>query len=331
MKKTLMMALVLMASASFSTVSAKDKKEKTAQQVSVDQPVRLVTANDSISFAAGYTLSEGLDKFLKQNFNVGPADMPIVLQGYRESISKRNEPNYNAYSAGMQIAQMVTERMLPRLMNEFKFGKDSLNEAVLLSGFEAALAGDTTHYTESSAKDYFVAARKAITDKRNALTKEEGELFLAENKTKKDVVTLPSGLQYKVLHQGKGDIPALDDKIQVVYEGRTLDGKVFDATEKHQLPKDRNYDEFGLEGLIKGWQEALTHMPVGSKWEVYVPWELAYGERGAGAGIPPYSTLVFTLELKGIVSATPASQPATPNKGATPAKPNRIKKVARKK
>ena len=126
--------------------------------------------------------------------------------------------------------------------------------------------------------------------------KEAGEKFLAENAKKEGVVTLPSGLQYKVLVKGDGPIPTLDDKIQVNYEGRLVDGTMFDASAKHG---DKPM-EFKPSQVIKGWQEALTMMPVGSTWQLFIPFELAYGDRDSGQ-IKPFSALVFDVQLVGIV------------------------------
>ena len=135
-----------------------------------------------------------------------------------------------------------------------------------------------------------------------------GKCWLAENAKKEGVKVTPSGLQYKVLKEGNGEVPKASDEVEVIYEGRMLDGTVFDATSKHHGAKT---DKFNAGRLIKGWTEALTMMPVGSKWEIYIPQELAYGERGAGQ-IPPYSTLVFDLELVSIVKPeVKEAQPAT--------------------
>jgi FKBP-type peptidyl-prolyl cis-trans isomerases 1 len=109
-------------------------------------------------------------------------------------------------------------------------------------------------------------------------------------------VTLPSGLQYKVLTQGTGAVAKADDKVRVRYEGRLIDGTVFDASAKH----DDNGVVFQPKQVIKGWTEALTMMPVGSKWQLYIPQELAYGQRGAGKDIRPYSALIFDVEVLGI-------------------------------
>ena len=133
-----------------------------------------------------------------------------------------------------------------------------------------------------------------------------GEKFLAENAKKPGVKVLPSGLQYKVIKAGQGEVPKATDEVEVIYEGRLIDGTVFDATSKHGGAKT---DKFRAGNLIKGWTEALTTMPVGSKWQLYIPYELAYGERQAGQ-IPPYSTLVFDLELVSIVKPEVTSEPA---------------------
>ena len=126
--------------------------------------------------------------------------------------------------------------------------------------------------------------------------KEAGEKFLAANAKKKGVKTLESGVQYKVLTAGKGAIPTASQKVKVNYEGRTVDGTVFDSSYKRGKPTDFRCDQ-----VIKGWTDALTHMPVGSTWEVYIPQQLAYGERGAGNDIKPFSMLIFKIELLEIV------------------------------
>ena len=147
----------------------------------------------------------------------------------------------------------------------------------------------TTYFKEKEEKE------KAEREAKAKAAKEEGEKFLKENTKKKGVVTLPSGLQYRVIRKGKGPMPKEDDMVTVKYEGRLIDGTVFDSSYK-RTPQT---NDFRPKQLIKGWTEALTHMPVGSKWEIYVPQELGYGERQAGQ-IPPYSTLIFVMELEAI-------------------------------
>ena len=122
--------------------------------------------------------------------------------------------------------------------------------------------------------------------------KEEGEKFLAENGRKEGVVTLPSGLQYKVLKEGKGAKPAAEGKVKCHYEGKLVNGTVFDSSYARNAPA-----VFPVNGVIQGWVEALQLMNEGSQWELYIPYNLAYGERGAGESIPPYAALVFKVEL----------------------------------
>lgn len=148
--------------------------------------------------------------------------------------------------------------------------------------------------------------------------KKEGVDFLAANAKKEGVKTTASGLQYKVLTQGTGAIPTASDEVKVNYEGRLVDGKVFDSSYKRGEPAT-----FKANQVIKGWTEALTMMPVGSKWELYIPYNLAYGERGAGQDIKPYSALIFTVELLDIVKPVveetktakkPSAKPVTSSK-----------------
>ena len=128
---------------------------------------------------------------------------------------------------------------------------------------------------------------------QSAGVKEEGEKFLAENKNKPGIITTPSGLQYEVIQMGKK--PSLQDKVKTHYHGTLINGKVFDSSVQRGEPIS-----FPVNGVIKGWTEALQLMPVGSKFKLYIPYQLAYGERGAGADIKPFSALIFEVELLGI-------------------------------
>ena len=291
MKKILLTALVLVASASLFTVHAADKK-KGRKKVT---PVVLATASDSLSYAAGVHATRGLIPFIQQSYKVDTAYMADFIRGYEEAIDKANTPQGTAYIVGMQIAQMVSQRILPGTREELKSTKDSIDAAMFSRGFVAAIANDTTIFSEKKAGEY----------KKEALAG-AGEKFLAENAKKPGVKVLPSGLQYKVIKAGQGEVPKATDEVEVIYEGRLVDGTVFDATAKHGGAKT---DKFRAGNLIKGWTEALTTMPVGSKWQLYIPYELAYGERQAGQ-IPPYSTLVFDLELVSIVKPEVTSEPA---------------------
>ena len=290
MKKYLMTALVLVASASLFTASA--AKKKNVKKVT---PVVLATESDSLSYAAGVHATRGLIPFIQQSYQVDTAYMADFIHGYEEAIAKANTPQGTAYIVGMQIAQMVNQRILPGTREELKSAKDSIDAAMFSRGFVAALANDTTLFTEKKAGEF-----------KTQILAGAGEKFLAENAKKPGVKVLPSGLQYKVIKAGQGEVPKASDEVEVIYEGRLIDGTVFDATSKHGGAKT---DKFRAGNLIKGWTEALTTMPVGSKWQLYIPYKLAYGERQAGQ-IPPYSTLVFDLELVSIVKPEVKAEPA---------------------
>lgn len=291
MKKILFVALALAASASLCTISAKGKKDKKGK-TATEKALLLNNATDSLSYAAGMAMTDGLLPYLKQQYGINESQLADVARGFRDAMLQKGDTVFNAYLAGMQVAQMVDKRMLPGLKNDIP----ELNDEIVSIGFADAIEQKHTVYNDSFAKVIFEEGKQAATKKKYAQQIEAGERFLAENKTKPGVVTLPSGLQYKVLKQGTGALPKATDKVKVIYEGRTLDGNVFDATAKHGTESDT----FGVSNLIKGWTEALLMMPVGSKWEVYIPQNLAYGERGAGRNIKPYETLIFTLELLGI-------------------------------
>ena len=290
MKKYLMTALVLVASASLFTASA--AKKKNVKKVT---PVVLATESDSLSYAAGVHATRGLIPFIQQSYKVDTAYMADFIRGYEEAIAKANTPQGTAYIVGMQIAQMVNQRILPGTREELKSAKDSIDAAMFSRGFVAALANDTTLFSVKKAGEF-----------KTQILAGAGEKFLAANAKKPGVKVLPSGLQYKVIKAGQGEVPKATDEVEVIYEGRLIDGTVFDATSKHGGAKT---DKFRAGNLIKGWTEALTTMPVGSKWQLYIPYELAYGERLAGQ-IPPYSTLIFDLELVSIVKPEVKAEPA---------------------
>ena len=303
MKKIILAALAILVSASFNTAVAADKKKKDNKEKKEPATISLVAKSDSVSYSAGMVRTEGLVPYLKQGFGVDTAYMADFIKGYEDAVAKGINEKTKAYFAGEQIALMVSQRMLPFLKDEFKGQNDSINEALFNKGFVSALKKDYTVMADSVAKKYFDKVFKEAVNARNEATRKAGEDFLAANKTKAGVVTLPSGLQYKVLVKGNGEIPAKDDEVTVKYEGRLIDGTVFDSSYK----RPGETSKFRPDQVIKGWTEALTMMPVGSKWELYIPQELAYGERQAGA-IKPYSALIFTVEM---VSVDKAKKPET--------------------
>ncbi|MGN0220753.1 MAG: FKBP-type peptidyl-prolyl cis-trans isomerase [Prevotella sp.] len=297
MKKMILMALAITASALFNGAAAQKKRSK--KNTVTTPKVTITTSSDSLSYAAGIAITNGLDTYLKQQFGVDSTDMEQFMRGFKEALSSQNDRNFKAYAAGISIAQQLTDRMLPSMKADFTDTPDSLNQQLATEGFMAALMKDTTVMTSPQAEEIFTskrAANKAAKEEKlYGANRKAGEDFLAENSKKEGVVTLPSGLQYKVLTKGTGEIPKATDKVQVHYEGTLVDGTVFDASKKHG---DKPLT-FAANQVIKGWTEALCLMPVGSKWELYIPYQLAYGERDMGT-IKPYSALIFTVELLGI-------------------------------
>ena len=299
MKKALFIALALVAGASSFTANAVKKKMVMAPVQEKVEPVVLASSSDSVSYAAGMTMTNGLVPFLLQQ-KMDTTLMSEFVRSFMENVKRGDDPKMKAYVIGMSIAQQVNERMLPGMRKEFENTPDSILADLFYRGFTDALMKDTTVFTLNKAEDYFTEKQKADKaireEKLYGANRDAGKKFLEENAQKEGVITLPSGLQYKVLVKGEGEVPTRSDKVKVHYEGRLLDGTVFDSSYKRNEPS-----EFTPTQVIKGWTEALTMMPVGSKWQLYIPYELAYGERGAGEDIEPYSTLIFDVELLDIV------------------------------
>lgn len=298
-----MLALLVAAGSVFNTASAQSKKKrKQNTKCSVEckeGAVVLTSASDTLSYAAGMSMTRGLDDYLANQFGVTPAQMPDFLRGLRQGIANRKDSAFAAYVAGLLISSQVDKTMLPNIASKFEGTSAPINPDLLYKGFVAALAKDSTVLKQSTAEQIFEKKEVELKAQKDAEIKAKNEAYLAENKKKEGVVTLADGLQYRIIKKGDGPIPTAADRVQVIYEGKTIDGKVFDATSRHGV----EFDTFNVGGLIKGWTEALQMMPVGSKWEIVIPQHLAYKERGAGRDIGPFSTLIFTLELKGIEAA----------------------------
>lgn len=189
-----------------------------------------------------------------------------------------------------------------RMGANFKKQEVSVDPAILERGLKDAMAGGTTLLTEEQAQNALMQVQNELRQKQAvkmqaeaAENKKQGEDFLAANKSKEGVVTLPSGLEYKILTAGTGPKPTASDTVECNYRGTLIDGKEFDSSSKHGGPAT-----FPVGGVIRGWTEALQLMPVGSKWQLFIPPDLAYGSRGAGPEIGPDSTLVFEVELVSI-------------------------------
>lgn len=280
MKRIILIALTVMVSASFYTASA--------------QKVTLTTPSDSLSYAAGASMTDGLMTFLKQQYDMDEAYLDDFLSSFEEAMKSGVDGKKKAYSAGIQIAAMVKERMLPSISNDLQGSDYTIQEELFTKGFMASLKKDSTVFGQDP-KPYFNTRMGAVVNAKKEAVRKAGEQFLSENSKKAGVQVTPSGLQYKILTKGKGKVPTKDDQVIVKYEGRLIDGTVFDSSYK----RAEQTNKFRPTDVIKGWTEALTMMPVGSKWELYVPQELAYGARETG-DIPAYSALIFIVELVGI-------------------------------
>ena len=213
-----------------------------------------------------------------------------VLAAAQETTPFKTDKEKLSYAMGMDLA------------GQLKANSVDIEPTWFAKGMQDALSGGKTLLTGADAKTVIAELQKAIFAKRLAETKvvgdknkAEGEKFLAANKAKEGVVTLPSGLQYKVLTTGTGPKPTLEQMVVCNYRGTLIDGKEFDSSFKRGQPAS-----FPVKGVIKGWTEVLQLMPVGSKWQVFVPASLGYGERGAGADIGPNATLIFEIELVAI-------------------------------
>jgi len=198
----------------------------------------------------------------------------------------------NSYALGMSIGLGLKKQGVA----------DSIDSALAVRGMREALAGGKTAMTEDEMKTalqqlrtQFQATQEAKAKEAGSSARKEGDTFLAANKAKDGVKVLPDGLQYKVLTEGNGPKPSATDTVTVNYRGTLIDGKEFDSSYKRGQPAS-----FPVNGVIKGWTEALQLMPVGSKWQIFIPADLAYGDRGAGADIGPGATLIFEVELLSI-------------------------------
>ncbi|WP_318414053.1 FKBP-type peptidyl-prolyl cis-trans isomerase [Photobacterium leiognathi] len=193
-----------------------------------------------------------------------------------------------SYGIGLQMGQQLAQS-----------GLEGLNVAAIAKGIAASLAGEIPEIEVDEINNALRELHTKADEARQAQAKlaaAEGEAFLAENAQRAEVTVTDSGLQYEVLVEGNGEIPTSDKQVRVHYHGMLTDGTVFDSSVSRGQPA-----EFPVTGVIAGWVEALQMMPVGSKWKLYIPQNLAYGERGAGAAIPPYAALVFEVELLDIL------------------------------
>ncbi|MGO8793356.1 MAG: FKBP-type peptidyl-prolyl cis-trans isomerase [Candidatus Sulfotelmatobacter sp.] len=207
---------------------------------------------------------------------------PLALKTAKDKFS---------YAIGMKTGESLKKQSVP------------VDPSIMARGMRDALAGGKTAMTDEEAQaaitEVQMEVRKKMQEKmqaEGAENKKKGDAFLAENKTKSGVVALPDGLEYKILKEGTGPKPTSNDTVECNYRGTLIDGKEFDSSYKRGKPA-----QFAVTGVIKGWTEALQLMPVGSKWQLFIPADLAYGERSPSPDIGPNDTLIFEIELLSIV------------------------------
>lgn len=285
MKKLSFVAALAIAAAAFTSCGESTPKANLKSDV------------DSMSYAIGMAQTQGLKDYLVMRMDVDTTYMDEFIKGLNEGANAGDNKKKAAYYAGIQIGQQISNQMVKGINHEV-FGNDSTQTISMknfMAGFISGTTGKNGIMTLQQAGE--VAQTKMQQIKAKSMekiygdNKKKSEEFMAKNAKAQDVKTLESGVQYKVIKEGNGAIPADTSMVKVHYEGRTIDGKVFDSSYKRGEPISLRANQ-----VIKGWTDALVHMPAGSTWEVYIPQELAYGEREQ-RDIKPFSALVFKIEL----------------------------------
>jgi FKBP-type peptidyl-prolyl cis-trans isomerase FklB len=285
MKKLMFVAALAIAAATFTGCGNSTPKANLKSDV------------DTLSYAIGMAQTTGLKEYLVGSLGVDTAYMSDFIKGLNEGANAGDNKKQAAYYAGIQIGQQIANQMVKGINHQI-FGDDSTKTISLknfMAGFVSGTTGKGGLMTVDSAQVVAQTMMQAIKTREMEKTygpnKEAGEKFLAANAKKEGVKTLPSGVQYKVIKEGTGAIPADTSLVKVHYEGRLLNDTIFDSSYKRGEPINLRCNQ-----TIKGWTDAMVHMPAGSIWEVYIPQELAYGEREQGE-IKPFSMLIFKIEL----------------------------------
>ena len=291
------LAIVALALLCTGTVSAQKKKNSKkaeavvkAETLTPATPVISVqpVPADSFSYAVGVAQSTGLKNYIKNSLGVEEAYMGEFLRGLQEPYNEEHLNKYKAYAAGLEIARQ-NEEIVYKAMNKQATGSetsDYLIKDLYNKGLVEGLQGTATLKEDSA-----VAIAERQFKYQQEVYKNLNLQWLEENSKKEGVNTFPNGLQYKILTKGAGVVATDTNTVEVNYEGKLIDGTVFDSSYKRGKSAS-----FKPTQVIKGWSQALTMMPEGSVWELYIPYDLAYGERG-NQNIPGYSTLIFKVEI----------------------------------
>ena len=273
----------------------------TASCTSFTRKLELKTDVDSLSYFYGLSRSDGIMGYLTMQAGVDTAYMSAFYKGFKDGM-KNYSPKDIAYVEGLRLAQLINIQWINGLNNEIFMGDSiqSVNRKAMLTGFYQGVK-HADNLIIMQAQSYSQIKMEVIKDNYKKIKFAEaiatGEKFLIENKNKTGVITTETGLQYKILIAGVGDTPDERSIVKLNYRGALIDGAEFDSSYKNGAPAS-----FYTTQVIRGWTEALMLMPVGSKWELYIPYDLAYGSAGLPPEIPPYSTLIIEVELVGIES-----------------------------
>ena len=282
LKTILILALVALVCVDGSARSRKKKLEYV-------NPVKPVAAKD-YSYAIGVAQAKSLKDYLMQREGVEQQYLPMAILGIRDyaKLTPEQLKEKQAYAAGLRIGEMNKQHVVPTFNQQATGKRDTtfVDAELLVNGLADGMNGVATLSADSAMK----VAEQQMAYYKNEI-KNANALWLDANKQKKDVKTLASGLQYRILTAGNGPIATDTTKVEVHYEGKLIDGTIFDSSYKRGQTATFRPDQ-----VIKGWTEALQLMPEGSTWELYIPYDLAYGENGT-QNIPPFSTLIFKVEV----------------------------------
>mgnify|MGYP006781153845 FL=1 len=299
MKKLAIVAAMAMAIASFTACGNQTKKGG------------LKTDVDSLSYAIGMEQSQGIQQYLQQ-LGVDSTYLDEFVKGLEAGANSNDDKKKTAYNAGV-AAGMQMSMMVKKGINQQLFGKDSTKSVSmkqLIAGFKAGAKGKgglmTIEQAQTAERTIVPRIQSQVAEKTYGANKKKSEAFMAKIAKQPGIKKLGKGVYYKVEKEGTGAIPTASQTVKIEYEGRTIDGKVFDST------KDKGAVAMPVGGVIPGFTEALTHMPVGSTWEIYIPYDAAYGSRQMSQDIVPFSALTFKVTLVSIEKENPAANRPAP-------------------
>lgn len=295
MKKIVLFSLCALLALGTSAASKKKTSKKAKAPVEVVDTVSV----DTFSYLLGKANTQGLTEYLTHRMGVDAAYLSDFVKGFQQTELTEADKKEKARLAGVEIRSQVENQVIAQANKQVNDSVDVLNKALFIQGFQDGITSSNMTISMDSVQsvvrkqmEYY---HKVKMEKKYGANRIAGEEFLKKNAKADSIQTTASGLQYKIITKGTGEIPQATDKVKVNYEGHLIDGTEFDSSYKRNQPAT-----FAANQVIKGWTEALTMMPVGSKWMLYIPQQLAYGDREQGK-IPPFSTLIFTVELLEIV------------------------------